>query len=143
MKLSELRKRSNQFTKNLQKIIADIVDYNEELEQLNKDQLEAGKDAKDQNIRPSYNPGYAIWKRRNYPESFAGHVNLKLTGDLYKNMDIRYRGGEYDIMSLVPYAGRLVDKYGESIFGIAPSNQDKAKAITTKLLANQYKSKVL
>ena len=143
MKLSELRKRSNQFVKNLPKIIGDVIDYNEDLEQLNKDQLEAGKLSNDQSIRPSYNPGYAIWKKNNYPQSFAGHVNLKLDGNLYNNLEIRVRGNDYELFSNVPYAARLSDKYSDKIFGIAPSNQNKAKAITTKLIAEQYKRLVL
>ena len=144
MTISELKRKSNKFVASLDATIERIVNYNEDLEQLNKDQLKASQLANGQNITPPYSNPYAHWKSITYPASFGdGKVNLFLTGALYQNMEIKAKGKSYQILSLVPYAAKLVNKYTNLIFGIAPSNQDKAKAITTKLLANEYRAKVI
>ena len=58
-------------------------------------------------------------------------------------MDIKAKGMKYEILSLVPYAASLVRKYTNKIFGIAPSNMGKAKAITTKAISKEYRKEVL
>ena len=144
MEVKELKKRSNKFVANLDTTIERIINFNEDLEKLNKDQLQASKLNNDQQIAPQYSPGYASWKAQNFASSFGnGKVNLFLTGVLYQNMDIKAKGQSYEIVSLVPYAAKLVNKYSNRIFGIAPSNQAKAKTITTKLLTTEYKKQVL
>jgi len=144
MKISELRKRSNKFVSELDSIIEKAVNYNEDLEQLNKQQLKASKLANDQSISPKYSPGYAAWKSMMYPQSFGdGKVNLFLTGDMYNNMEIKAKGREYKIISMLPYVAGLIRKYSDKIFGIAPSNQTKAKEITSNLIAMEYKKRVL
>ena len=144
MTIAELRKRSNSFVSNLDVILGRIVTDNEALEELNKQQLRASKLANDQRITPDYKPSYSNWKHEVYPGSWnGGRVNLFLTGDLYKNMEITYKGDQYEILSLLPYVAKLEDKYGSEIFGIAPSNQQKAQQITTTLLSEEFKKQVL
>lgn len=144
MTIAELRQRSNKFVKQLPKTIEKAVNYNEDLEQLNKDQLKQSKLSNDSSINPPYSAPYAHWKSKYHASSYGdGKVNLFLTGKLYNNMDIKVKGNQYEIVSLVSYAAKLIRKYSKFIFGIAPSNQDKARAITTKLLADEYRIKVL
>jgi len=144
MTISDLKKRSNNFVQNLDRHIEQIVNYNEDLEALNKQQLKSSKLSNDQSITPPYNRRYAIWKSFAYPSSYAdGKVNLYLTGDMYDNIDIKAKGNDYEIVSLLPYVANLITKYSGKIFGIAPSNQNKAKAITTPLLKERYRRNVL
>lgn len=142
--IQELKKRSNAFVRNLPNIIADVVDFNEDLEKLNKEQLADSKLSTGQTISPEYTTTYAFWKRKYYPQSYKSRKpNLFLTGDLYDNMDIKANNNTYQISSSVPYAKKLALKYSDKIFGIAPENRDKAKAITTKLLTEKYIKLVL
>lgn len=144
MTIAELRIRSDAFIANLPATIERIINFNEDLEQLNKDQLKKSKLSNDSDITPDYSPGYAMWKSQFYPSSFgSGKVNLFLTGDLYKNMDIKVKGNQYQILSTVPYVPKLARKYGDMIFGIAPSNRQKAYTITNALIAKEYKERVL
>jgi hypothetical protein len=143
MTIKELRQSSNDFVANLDTIIASVVNFNVELEELNRKQLRASKRADDTPIHPIYSRRYAIWKRFFYPGSFGdGKVNLYLTGDFYKSLELKAKGKEYSITSDVPYAYDLASKYGD-ITGIAPSNQEEAQRITGELLGEKYKQLVL
>ena len=144
MTISELRVRSNNFVANLNGHIKDVVSLNEKLEQLNKDHLLKSKLSNDASISPAYRKSYSNWKRFNYPGSFGdGKPNMFLTGDMFDNMELVSDGVNYEIESLVSYSANLIDKYSDKIFGVAPSNQDKAYAITTPLLAQKYNTLVL
>jgi hypothetical protein len=127
----------------LDTIIAGIVNYNEELEELNRKQLRESRLADDRPISPDYSPHYAHFKRTFYPQSYAdGKVNLYLFGDLYRSLEIKARGQEYLITTDVPYSLKLAKKYGQYT-GIAPSNQPEAQRITGKKLADKYNEMVL
>jgi hypothetical protein len=140
MKISELRKRSNDFVNNLDNIIESTLSNNEELEQLNKDQLQEGVDSKGARLA-DYSLNYDYWKRKFYPASYGeGYTNLFLTGEMYKNMELKVTGKQYQIVSMVRHAAKLVDRYGADIFGIM---EGTAYPITTRLIAEQYKKLVL
>lgn len=150
MTINQLRKRSNNFVQNLPQIIASVVDFNEDIENLNKQQLQESILANGSEITnlktgvPDYSPSYAAWKSQMYPQSFGnGKINLFLTGDLYANMDLKVTYPEYKINSTVPYVPKLARKYSDLIFGIAPKNRQSAQVITSNLLAAKYKEMVL
>ncbi len=144
MTISQLRKRSNNFVSNLSQIISDAVNFNEDIENLNKQQLQESILANGSEITPDYSPGYAAWKSKMFPQSFGdGRVNLFLTGELYANMDLKVTYPEYQINSMVPYAPKLARKYSDLIFGIAPKNRQSAQVITSNLIAAKYKEMVL
>ena len=143
MKISQLRKRSNQFVKSLPKVISEVVDNNEQLLNLNREQLKGSKLATDQKIRPPYTNPYRDWKSKNFPQSYGnGDVNLFLKGNLYREMFVKSTGLEYDMGSKVEYSKYHEQRYGK-VYGIAPSNHRKAQSITSKLIADEYRRKVL
>ncbi len=143
MTIRQLRERSNKFVAELDSTIAEIVNYNEDLEELNRKQLRQSKLADDKAITPFYSPLYAEYKRTFYPSSYAdGKVNLFLTGDFYKSLEIKAKGKEYAITSDDSKALKLARKYGQ-ITGIAPSNQPEAQKIVGEKLAEKYKQIVL
>jgi len=140
--IRELRERSNAFVSNLDSHIASIVNFNVDLEELNRKQLRESKLADGKPITRPYSRRYAMWKQFYYPQSFTGKVNLFLTGTLYESLEIRAKGkNEYSINTDVPYAGDLYDKYG-NFLGIAPENYPEAQEITSNLLAEKYKQLV-
>ena len=143
MTIRELAQRSSDFVANIDTIIASIVDFNEDLEDLNRKQLRGSKLADGSVISRSYSIRYAWYKQKYFPSSYAdGKVNLLLTGDLYKSLELRASGREYSIMTDRPYAAGLYDKYG-NFLGIAPENQPEAQRITGEKLAEKYKQMVL
>lgn len=131
--LHDFRLRHNQFTQNIDGYVSGIIDDNQDLLNLNREQLkEEHKTAKDQFITPKYSRNYAIKKGFTTPD-------LYVTGLMFNEMSIETKGQQFTINSGVDYAPGLVEKYGSDIFGIAISKQPKAKQITTKELAAQYK----
>jgi len=144
MLISQLKKRSNDFVSQLPQIIEKAVSYNEEIENLNKSQLQESILATGAPISPGYSNMYAEWKSKMYPQSYgSGKVNLFLTGDLYNDMDLVVKYPNYLIITTVPYAPKLARKYSDKIFGIAPKNRQRAQEITSRLIAEQYKQMVL
>lgn len=142
--VNQITKNSNKFVANITATIENIVDNNPKLEALNKKQLSEGKRADGSKIEPQYSASYAAWKSKAAPSNFkVGVVNLLLSGFLYKNIEIRAKGLQYNIVSLVSYGAKLLTIYGLKIFGIAPENRPRAQSITTKELARRYKKEVL
>jgi len=140
--IQELKERSNAFVANLDNHIASVINFNVELEELNRSQLRESKLADGKTISRPYSRRYAMWKQHYYPQAYTGKVNLFLTGTLYESLEIRAKGrSEYAIQTDVPYAADLYDKYG-NFLGISPENQEKAKEITANLLAEKYKQLV-
>ena len=143
MTIKELKERSNAFVANLDSIIAGIVDFNPELEELNRKQLRESKLADGSNITRPYKRRYALWKSHYYPSSYGdGKVNLYLTGDLYKSLEIKAKKDQYFVTTDRPYGADLYDKFG-NFLGIAPENQPTAQQITGEKLAAKYKELVL
>ena len=141
--IHELRVRSNEFVANLDQHIAAVVNFNEDLEELNRKQLKDNRRADDTAISPDYSPLYADWKRTFHPQSYGdGRVNLFLSGDFYKSLEIRARGDEYLITSDISYALKLARKYG-NITGISPKSQPAAQKIVVPLLREKFRQTVL
>lgn len=132
-KLHDFTIKHNRFTQDIESYVEGIIDDNQELLNLNREQLkEEHKTAKDQFIVPKYSKNYAKKKGFSTPD-------LYVTGDMFKAMSIEAKGQQFTINSSVDYAPKLEEWYSSDIFGIAPSKQAKAKRITTEELANQYK----
>ena len=118
------------------------LDFNEEFDnvieslesvitQLNKDQLEIGTDANNQQLMAYESPEYAVWKV-NFGGSIAplGIPNLKLSGDFYNDFAIGITPESILISSRDWKTPLLKKKYGSDIFGL----QQKKLSI----LANRY-----
>jgi len=132
-KLHDFTVKHNRFTQDIDIYVNGIIDDNQELLNLNREQLkEEHKTAKDQFIIPKYSKAYAKKKGFSTPD-------LYVSGDMFKAMSIEAKGQQFTINSSVDYAPKLEDQYSSDIFGIAPSNQGKAKQITTEELGKQYK----
>lgn len=135
--INQLRKKSNDFVSKLDTYIEIVIEDSEvELTSLNRDQMLSSRTATDQAITPPYSQKYATFKGKSNPDLF-------LTGDFQKEMVIQTNGSQYNISSLDEKTASLVSRYGEEIFGVAPSNQDKAKKVTTEKLTDQFRANVL
>lgn len=132
-KLRELTIKVSQFVGNLPAILDDAVQSSERgLVILNKRQMLQSKLSNDKPIFPEYSASYAAFKGFVEP-------NLKLTGDFQSEMFLEVDDGKFEISSHNYKTPLLIDLYSQRIFGIAPSNTEKAKAITTLSIAIEFK----
>jgi hypothetical protein len=90
--------------------------------------------ALDSPILPEYSSYWKSMKGLTYP-------NLYDTGDFQNNLKLNTNGQQYLIQSTDWKYEKLKNKY-KNIFGIAPSNQQKAKEITSKAIGQLLKSKI-
>jgi len=141
MTIAELRKRSNAFVAAIDLHIAEVIEHNEKLLQLNKGQLKASKTSKGGSLINSrtnsarYSPAYA--KRKGY-----SNPDLFVNGYFYKEMDLLFNEPkDYFITSYAPFTKYLIEMYSDDLFGI--NNKRKAKAITTPLMIARYRRYVL
>ena len=132
--LHDFATKHHTFVQNIDSYIESVIDDNQYLLNLNKEQLkEEHKNAKDQFNSPKYSAGYAQKKGFTI-------TDLYNSGDMFKSMTIEAKSNKFEIKADTDYVPDLMEKYGADIFGIAPSMQPKAKQITTKELTKQYKA---
>ena len=134
-KLHEFAVKHAAFVKSMDGRIVNIIDGNQNLLNLNRAQLKKEhKTSADVSVSPKYRSAeYARMKGFTIPD-------LYLTGAMFKAMTLQADGKTFEINSLVPYAPKLINQYGDEIFGIPKSKQPAAKQITTNDLAKQYKA---
>ena len=129
--LHEFRLRHNQFTQNIDGYVSGIIDDNQDLLNLNREQLLDGKKANG-NAMPKYsNVSVEVYGKP------TGPIRLFDTGDFHKSFTIATSGSTFSITGEDLYG--LESRFGSDIYGIAKTKQPKAKQITTKELAAQYK----
>lgn len=105
------------------------------LVELNRSQMLQSKDATDATITPAYSKGYAALKGFSNPD-------LKATGNFQKDMFLIAGPKEWFINSIDWKSPELSAKYSEDIFGIAPSNREKAEIEVSNHLYRLFKEKV-
>jgi hypothetical protein len=130
--LHELRLRSNAFVAKMDQHIEDAIlstDYL--LLDLNREQMkERQVTSEDTPIMPEYSPHWKQIKGLKNP-------NLYATGQFQKKLKMDVSDSKYLIKSQDWKNEKLTNKY-KGIFGIAPSNQPKAKQITFSAFSKRY-----
>ena len=137
MKLHELRLKSDAFIASInQKIEESILFAEADVLALNREQMKDRQvDSNDENL-PEYSSKWKSIKGLTY-------FNLFDTGDFQKRLTLSVKYPVYAISSSDWKLGRLLKRVGERMFGIAPSNQRKAKEITFNAFYRKYQSEVL
>lgn len=136
-RLHEIRLKSDDFIASISdKIDESIMFVESDLVELNREQMkERQVDSMDSNL-PEYSSTWKAIKGLTY-------FNLFNTGDFQRKMFLTVKFPVYLISSKDWKLGKLLSRVGERMFGIAPSNQSKAKQLTLKSFAEKYKSYVL
>jgi hypothetical protein len=108
---------------NINKMLQDaIIDAAPKIKEYNQQQLTDGILTDGQNIG-EYNTHYAAWRRSNGHQ--VAHVDLKVTGALYRAIRVEVSTTTTTASSKVSYASRLQGKYetsGGYIFGLTDKN---------------------
>lgn len=135
--IHEIRLRLDEFVGNLDRNIQEAVVTVEHLlldlqrEQMKKRQVTSN----DSPIMPEYSSKWKAIKGLVYP-------NLYNTGAFQNNLVLTANKEKYLIKSTDWKNEKLVKKYGEEIFGVAPSNQPEAKKLTTIAISERLKKDV-
>jgi hypothetical protein len=121
-------KRFNELYKRLEKLNINkmlqeaIVDVAPKIKEYNQQQLTDGLLTNSQNIG-EYNTNYAAWRRSNGLQ--IAHVDLKVTGALYRAIRVEVSTTTTTVSSKVSYTSKLQGKYetsGGYIFGLTDKN---------------------
>ena len=133
--IHELNMRMQSFVNDLPNQIEQSILFVEaDILNLNREQLkERQVTSLDKPVLPEYSTRWKAIKGLVYP-------NLYDTGNFQKRFVLNVKYPNYLIKSLDRKNEKLTAKYGEEIFGIAPSNQPKAKAITSNAIGKRLKS---
>jgi len=127
-------------------VIGDIdrimVENNNFVEDLQRSQLEVGKNIEEKTIQQGYSPGYA--KRRQRKGLQTKFVDLKFTGEFYKSLELTpiEKQGEFNIISFVDYYPYLIKRY-PAIIGLSEKNLEKLKELLVKSLNVSIKKYLL
>ena len=95
-----------------------IVENQEEILDLNIAQLEKGIDSFGQFLDEYDSASYAQFKKSIGSQAPLGIPNLKLEGDFHSGFILKADGNVFIFTSTDEKKDRLVDKYGENIFGL-------------------------
>ena len=136
MSVRVLRQKFEAFVNNLNQNIIDAIAISDsQVLDLQREQMKGRQvTALDAPIMPEYSSYWKSIKGLTYP-------NLYQTGDFQNNLKLNTNGQQYLIQSTDWKNEKLKNKY-KNIFGIAPSNQQKAKEITSKAIGQLLKSKI-
>lgn len=89
-----------------------------EVAKLNTEMLEAGQNAKGDDVGQYRNEEYARMKNAMNPKPGFGRVDLRLTGSFYRNMVTSVVGDAVITESTDEKAAELAAKYGDDIYGL-------------------------
>ena len=136
MSVHVLRQKFEAFVNNMNQNIIDAIAISDsQVLDLQREQMKGRQvTALDSPIMPEYSSYWKSMKGLTYP-------NLYDTGDFQNNLKLNTNGQQYLIQSTDWKNEKLKNKY-KNIFGIAPSNQGRAKEITSKAIGQLLKSKI-
>lgn len=89
-----------------------------ELVDAQQEQMLGGKDSEGERIGKYKNKYYRRKKFNMNPLAGYGNVDLRLTGEFYRNIKIFWFSSSFFFESTDEKNDRLVEKYGEDVFGL-------------------------
>jgi len=141
-KIPELQKRSAQYVANLSANIVRVVETNQgKIVDFNRSQMIGSKDAEGKSLTHK-STGSTKLSKAYARRTGKTKPNLFDSGQFQDGMFlIMPSEKEYFISSKDHKTQWLSENYG-SIFGVAPNNQDKAKAMNDKAIIEDYQKSV-
>jgi hypothetical protein len=108
---------------------------------LQQEQQYAGKEATGQEITPAYaRLTVQIKKAKGQP---ADRVTLKDTGAFYRQQYTAFQNDHFEIKSRNGKTPKLLEKYGENIFGLTAGNKARLAGWIKPDMQRIYRSKLL
>ena len=119
-----------------------LIDSSQELVNAQKDQLLRGIRKDGKLIGKYKNKAYAAKKAALNPLAGLGNVDLKLTGQLYKDVFVDVRSDVFVLDSADIKTGGLIKKYGDP-FGLTPQSRETViKEKLRKVYTDRVKDKL-
>jgi hypothetical protein len=113
----------------------------QEIEELNRGQLEEGLTANGTAIRPKYrNPKYARFKQGKNSKPPSGTPDLKLTGKYHKSITAKFQGKKITLEATDSKDKDLSQKYGNEIKGLNSDSLEKLRNLLLNDLRIQFRS---
>ena len=125
---------------NLQKIYEEtIVQEEETILNLNREQLLEGKTNKGQKIKPKYKSlPYANKKKKLNPKAGFKTPDLKLSGGLHSKLELKNKSGVFTFDTDVPYKKYVIPKY-DDVLGLSLDSQ---KIFVNNEFIKEYNEKI-
>lgn len=110
-----------------------------EILEINKEQLQEGKNSDNEPVGFYRSVGYALYKNKRNPKAGYGTVDLKDTGDFYRSFTLTINGNVYTISATDSKMPELVSKYSPKIFGFMEENKIKVWMAFRNDFINEFK----
>lgn len=102
------------------------------------EQLSVGENSDGGNIGTYKSAKYASLKRRMGTQAPFMIPDLKFSGELYKNVKVKFTDTNVLINSTVSYSKYNVQRYGANIYGLQESNQEDVKFKNSGEIVKEY-----
>lgn len=140
MTIAEITKRINDYVAQLDSNIEQaVIPVKDDIIKINYSQLDNSTGTDDKALvhaltgSPNLSPAYAKRMRKSKPDIFV-------TGDFRKEMFLEiYDGAKQYMISSYHRLVKYLPSHYKNMFGIAPSNKDKAYSITTPAIGRHFK----
>jgi hypothetical protein len=138
-RILEIQKKSNDYLANFEMNVIRVIETNQEKTvDLNRKQMLSHQDAEG-NPLVHKQTGSELLSKAYARKTGKKKPDLSLTGDFQKGMFLMMPDEKsYFIGSKDHKVKWLAGNYGQKIFGVAPDNQDKAKAVNDPAIINDY-----
>jgi hypothetical protein len=124
--LVNLRKRLENAAELIPTVIGDaVVDYREEIADLNREQLEKGETPNATPIRPAYrNPQYARMKHARNPKPPLNTPDLINTEEYVRSIRVDVYADGFELRATDKKAGQIAAKYG-AVIGLSNYSKNR------------------
>jgi hypothetical protein len=141
-RILEIQKRSNEWLANFELNVIRIIESEKTNVDLNRKQMLGHQDSQGKPLIHK-KTGSQFLSKQYARKTGKKKPDLFVTGDFQREM-FMYMPDEksYFIGSKDRKTEWLASNYGQKIFGVAPDNQEKAKAVNDRNLINDYLNKV-
>lgn len=140
---SKIKKWTSNFKKVDEYFRRAIVENQEELLDLNIAQLESGKDSLGAFLDQYASDAYAKFKKFHGSQAPLGIPDLKLEGDFHSGFILKADGSEFIFTSTDEKKDRLVDKYGEDIFGLSEDSLSSIREVILESFLTHFRNGLL
>lgn len=108
----------------IEQMMDDSIEDNEAeiIDTITETQMLSGKSSTDEIIGEYSSPIYARYKSSLNSKAGFGHVDLKVTGDLFSSFVLKKISGGFEINSNLSYFTKLIKKYGVEPFDLSDEN---------------------
>jgi len=103
-----------------------------------QEQLTVGENGESRDIGKYKSQRYARLKRNMGSQAPFGTVDLKYSGNLYKQLEVAISADKVSIDSAVSYSKYQIERYGKSIYEIQEDNQKDISFVNGRKLAEAY-----